>query len=127
MRGTMTATQKLLDKAQKQTGTRYALAKALQMDQSNLTRAIKGTLNLGPKHAVLLAALLDLEAMDVIALTQADAARDAATKEFWHRKVPRFLLALTLAVMVGGLSANRGLARDGCEPIYIMRTRKKAA
>jgi len=64
---------------------------------------------------------------ETVSPMQPDEARDAATKEFWHRKVPRFLLALTLAVMVGGLSANRGLARDGCEPIYIMRTRKKAA
>jgi transcriptional regulator with XRE-family HTH domain len=130
---TKTGTQRLLEKALTVTrpGTKYGLAKRLGMNPSNLNRALAGSAKLGPRPAVLLAEVLDLEPLDVLAVTQADAARTVAEKEFWHRKVPRFLLALSLGLMLRpfGLpeSTGHGLTRPPQEPIYIMRTRRKRA
>jgi len=128
-----TGTQRLLEKALRITepGTKYGLAKKLGMNPSNLNRALAGTANIGPRPAVLLAEVLDIEPMDVLAITQADAARTDAEKDWWRRKVPRFLQALALGLMVLPVGkpefTNYGLKRPDLEPIYIMRTRRKKA
>jgi len=128
-----TGTQRLLEKALKvnQPGTKYGLAKRLSMNPSNLNRALAGTANIGPRPAVLLAEVLDMEPMDVLAVTQADAARTAAEKEWWQRKLPRFLQAVALGLMVLPFGSTEftghGLARPQQEQIYIMRTRRKRA
>lgn len=121
-----TGTQRLLEKAVAQVGNRYRVAKALEMDPSNFSRALAGKLHLGPRPAILLAELLDLDALDVLAVTQADAARRASDREWWHRRVPRFLRAFGLAVLVTG-SLHQGPNVPGQEPIYIMRSRRRAA
>ena len=130
----MNGTQKLLRKALDVTkpGTRYGLAKRLSMSQSNLQKVLDGRGNIGPKHAVLLADVLDLEPLDVLAVTQYDAAKTAKEKEFWRRKVPRFLSAFALALLTlphprAAYSTENGLDRPRGEPIYIMRTHTEDA
>lgn len=137
MNAKQTGTQRLLAKALEinKPGTKYGLAKKLGMSQSNLDACMKGTKNLGPKPSILLAEVLDLEPLDVLAVTQADAARTDADKEWWHRKVPRFLsaIALGLILLPGHPSVGRAYSSEHGpkgpqgEPIYIMRTRRKRA
>lgn len=128
-----TGTQKILQKALAvhAPGTRYGLAKRLGMSQSNLQKALDGKLHLGPKPAVLLAEVLDLDPIDVIAVCQGDGARSADDKEFWHRKVPRFLQAIALGLALvpagAGYFGRGGPNGPSAEPIYIMRTRRRAA
>jgi hypothetical protein len=57
--------------------TDYAVAKALEMSQSNLTRVLAGKSGLGPKAAIRVSEILQRDLRDVLVLIEEDKAKTA--------------------------------------------------
>jgi hypothetical protein len=70
--------------------TDYAVAKALEMNQSNLHRVLCGKAGLGPKAVVRVSEILQRDLKDVLVLIEEDKAKTAKDKEFWTRRSPRY-------------------------------------
>jgi hypothetical protein len=66
------------------TGTDYAVAKALGMSQSNLAGVIKGTRGLGPTAIFAAAKILRVDAQDLFYLVREDRAKSEAEKLHWR-------------------------------------------
>jgi Phage related protein len=119
--------------------TDYAVAKALEMNQSNLARVLVGKQGLGPKAVVRVAEILQRDLRDVLCLVEEDKAKTPKEREFWERRSPRISATVLTAVMgiVAGLglianhSANAHTTENplsgGVTDLYIMRSRDVAA
>ena len=88
--------------------TDYAVAKTLEMSQSNLTRVLAGKSGLGPKAVVRLAEILHRDLRDVLTLVEEDKAKTPKDREFWERRSPRISAAVAIAFMA--LAAGLGLS-----------------
>jgi hypothetical protein len=89
--------------------TDYAVAKALEMSQSNLTRVLAGKSGLGTKAVLRVSEILQRDLRDVLVLVEEDKAKTAKEREFWERRSPRItaaLLTAILAVAAGFLGSN---------------------
>jgi transcriptional regulator with XRE-family HTH domain len=114
--------------------TDYAVAKALEMSQSNLTRVLCGKSGLGVKAAVRLSELLQRDLRDVLCLVEEDKAKTPREREFWERRSPRIsaaILTTILGIVAGlGMIANQtanaastvGNYSARLTDLYIMRT-----
>lgn len=86
-------------RARTDTGTNYAVSKALGMSQSNLARVLKGGSSLGNEACFRAAALLDMDPADVIAYVEEDRAPTPEKKEFWRTRLPRVLPTVAAAAL----------------------------
>jgi hypothetical protein len=82
--------------------TDYAIAKALEMDQSHLAKVIAGKAGLGPIPVVRLSEILQRDLRDVLVLVEEDKAKTRKQREFWGRRSPRIVAAIALAVLAFG-------------------------
>ena len=87
--------------------TDYAVAKALEMDQSNLQRVMAGKQGLGPKAIIRLSEVLQRDLRDMLVLVEEDKAKSAKDREFWERRSPRIAAAVATAFMA--LAATLGM------------------
>lgn len=71
-----------------ETGTDYAVAKALGMNQSNLGRVLKGTNFLGPRAQMEAARLLGIDLTAIAALVNEDKASTDAARSYWRSLCP---------------------------------------
>jgi hypothetical protein len=97
----MPNTQLLLEQVRRRCPreTDYAVAKALEMNQSNLQRVLCGKAGLGPKAVVRVSEILQRDLKDVLVLIEEDKAKTAKDKEFWERRSPRITAALFTAIL----------------------------
>jgi len=79
--------------------TDYAVAKALEMSQSNLTRVLAGKCGLGTKAVVRVSEILQRDLKDILVLIEEDKARSAKEREFWERRSPRITAAILTAIL----------------------------
>jgi hypothetical protein len=79
--------------------TDYAVAKALEMQQSTLTKVLAGKQGLGPKAVIRVAELLQRDVRDVLVLVEEDKAVRPKDREFWERRSPRITAVLALAAL----------------------------
>jgi hypothetical protein len=117
--------------------TDYAVAKALEMNQSNLARVLVGKQGLGPKAVVRVAEILQRDLRDVLCLVEEDKAKTPKEREFWERRSPRIaatILTTILGIVAGlGLIAHHGVnapttgnpASGVFTDLYIMRRLKR--
>jgi hypothetical protein len=69
-------------------GTDYAVAKALEMDQSHLAKVLCGKAGLGPIPVVRVSEILQRDLKDVLVLVEEDKAKTRKQREFWERRSP---------------------------------------
>lgn len=85
----------------------YALAKALEMGQSDLNKVMAGKHGLPLKALVRIHEITQIPLLDVIAITQEEIAKTPPNKAFWGRRSPRASTAAAIAALaflaVGGL------------------------
>jgi len=113
--------------------TDYAVAKALEMDQSNLQRVLAGKAGLGPKAVIRLSELLQQDVRDLLVLVEEDKARTARDREFWERRSPRITAAIAVAILALGAAVTTTLrgpdtgypSSVGLPLVYIMRILRK--
>jgi hypothetical protein len=79
--------------------TDYAVAKALEMQQSTLTKVLAGKQGLGPKAVIRVAELLQRDVRDVLVLVEEDKAVRPKDREFWGRRSPRITAVLAIAAL----------------------------
>ena len=79
--------------------TDYAVAKALEMTQSDLARVLAGKAGLGNKAVVRLSEILQRDLRDVLVLVEEDKARTPKTREFWERRSPRISATIATAIL----------------------------
>jgi hypothetical protein len=87
-------------------GTDYAIAKALQMNQSNLQRVFAGKAGLGLKAAVRVSEILSRDLKDILVLIEEDKAKSKRDKEFWERRSPRITAAIAIATLALGVAVT---------------------
>jgi hypothetical protein len=92
--------------------TDYAVAKALEMQQSHLARVMAGKAGLGTKAAVRVSELLQRDLRDVIILIEEDKAKTAKDRAFWERRSPRITAAVATAFMALAATLGMGIFRD---------------
>lgn len=82
----MSDTLKLIERvrAVTQTGTDYAVAKALEMDQSYLILVKKGKRFPGMKAQLKMAELLGIDLKDIVAVINGDKADNEADRAYWR-------------------------------------------
>jgi transcriptional regulator with XRE-family HTH domain len=114
--------------------TDYAVAKALEMSQSNLTRVLAGKSGLGVKAAVRISEVLQRDLRDVLCLVEEDKAKSAKEREFWERRSPRITATILTAILgvvaglglIGNHTANANTtgnpASGALTDLYIMRS-----
>lgn len=124
-----TNTQKLLERVRGKVpkGTDYAIAKALEISQSYLSRLLDATSIPGPKVVTRISELLSMDHKTVTAYIEADRAereKNERDREFWRMRIPRLLpavgFALTLALAgiprTGNGSAGVAMANSTTSP-----------
>jgi len=79
--------------------TDYAVAKALEMQQSTLARVLAGKQGLGPKAVVRVSEILQRDLRDILVLVEEDKAVRPKDREFWERRSPRITAAIAVAVL----------------------------
>jgi hypothetical protein len=79
--------------------TDYAIAKALEMNQSDLGRVMCGKQGLGVKAAVRISELLQRDLRDVIVLIEEDKATRPKDIDFWSARSPRITAAVAIAAL----------------------------
>jgi hypothetical protein len=67
--------------------TNYAVAKALQMDQTTLDKVMAGKHGLGPRAAVLMAEILNKDLEHVLAQLERDKAKSPEAVMFWTMRL----------------------------------------
>jgi hypothetical protein len=77
----------------------YAVAKALDMEQGQLTRVLKGEFGLGAKAQLRISEILQMDLRDVLVLTEEDKAKRPEDREFWGRRSPRISAATAIAAV----------------------------
>jgi plasmid maintenance system antidote protein VapI len=85
------------------------LARLLEMGHPQLNQILKGKRALTTRQCIILAETLGMQPLDVINLNGVDTAKTDAEREWWHRRVPRFLatvagLALAVNTVTVGTS-----------------------
>lgn len=82
----MSNSLKIIDRVRTSTGTGtdYAVAKALGMSQTNLSKVIKGERGLGPTAIFAAAKILNVEAQDLFYLVREDRAKSEAERLHWR-------------------------------------------
>lgn len=87
--------------------TDYAVAKALEMSQSNLARVLCGKGTLGEKAAVRVSEILQRDLLDILAMIREETAKSESEKRFWERRSPR--ISATVAIAFMAIVAGVGL------------------
>lgn len=77
------------------------LARMLEIGHAQLNQVMKGRRNLTERQAILLAEILGRPPLDIVALIGMDRAKTEHEREWWRRRAPRFVAALTLAAVAG--------------------------
>lgn len=95
-------------RARLESKSNYAVAKALEMDQSSFNKVLNGKMGLGPKAVIKLSEMLNMDAGDVLVLTQEDVAKTPKNKEFWSRRSPRITASVAVATLAFGLAVITG-------------------
>jgi hypothetical protein len=80
-------------------GTDYAVAKALEMDQSHLAKVLCGKAGLGPMAVTRVSEILQRDLRDVLVLVEEDKAKTRKQREFWERRSPRITAAILTAIL----------------------------
>lgn len=94
-------------------GSKYALAKALEMTPSQLNDILKGKHGLGSKAIVRVAELTSIPTHDVLVMVNEDKTKSPGDKEFWSRRSPRITASLAIAMLAFGLAGKWQDARAG--------------
>lgn len=89
--------------------TDYGIAKALEMDQSNLQRVLAGKQGLGPKAVIRLSEVLQRDVRDILVLVEEDRAKTPKDRDFWGRRSPRITATIALAILAFGLAVTTNL------------------
>ena len=79
--------------------TDYAVAKALEMDQSHLAKVLCGKAGLGPMPVVRVAEILQRDLKDILVLVEEDKAKTRKQREFWERRSPRITAAILTTIL----------------------------
>lgn len=130
----MDATHRLIERVRSAlpTHSNYAVAKALQMPQHQLSDVLKKKYGLGPKAVIRISEILQIDVRDVLVLIEEDKARTPDDKEFWGRRSPRVSAALAfaglafVAALIHGSNAQASCVytQAQCTNVYIMRSTK---
>jgi len=82
----MSNTLKLIERVRSttETGTNYAVAKALGMNPSNFMRVLSGKNWPGPAAQLRMAELLRIDLRDIVALINEDKAKSEADRAYWR-------------------------------------------
>jgi hypothetical protein len=114
--------------------TDYAVAKALEMQQSTLARVLAGKQGLGTKATVRVSEILQRDLKDVLVLIEEDKAKTAKEREFWERRSPRITAAILTTILalaagfigstdpLSGLQTPGDSSRGYLTDLYIMRS-----
>ena len=97
----MQATLSLIEQVRRKlpTHTNYAISKALNMPQSQLTNVLRGKYGLGNKAVMRIAEILGRDVRDVLVLIEEDKAKTEDDREFWGRRSPRISAASAVAAL----------------------------
>lgn len=93
--------QMLIEQVRRKTATKtnYAVAKALEIDQSQFIKVMAGKSTFGPKPVIRLAELLQRDVRDILVLIEEDKAKTPKDKEFWGRRSPRITASSVIAIV----------------------------
>jgi Phage related protein len=86
--------------------TDYAVAKALEMGQSNFARVLVGKAGLGPKAVLRVSEILQRDVRDVLVLVEEDKAKTPKERAFWERRSPRITATIALAILAFGIAVT---------------------
>jgi hypothetical protein len=89
--------------------TDYAVAKALEMDQSHLAKVLCGKAGLGPIPVVRVSEILQRDLKDVLVLIEEDKAKTRKQREFWERRSPRITAAILTTILAVAAGFQQGL------------------
>ncbi len=117
----MEATLRLIEQVRRALPTKsnYAVSKALEMPQSQLSEVLKGKYGLGPKAQLRIAEILKRDLRDIMVLTEEDKAKTENDREFWGRRSPRISAAIAVTAMAFGAA---GLVKDASALMLYKRT-----
>lgn len=98
-------------RATTETGTDYAVAKALGISQSNLKQVLEGKRGLGVEACFRAAEILGQDVKEIIAEIELHRAAPEK-KAFWEKRLPRILPALVIWGLSAGVMHITGPARE---------------
>lgn len=137
----MPITQNLIEQVRRRVpkGTDYAVAKALELNQSHLAKVLCGKSGIGPKAILRISEILQRDLRDILVLIEEEQAVRPKDKEFWEKRSPRITATILTSILgvVAGLGvigtdpANAGttgnLSSGVVTDLYIMRMIRRAA